>query len=79
MREEVARALRYDPILRREVVVRLTYTVGVGHRPDIVRWFLVKEEVQGLQDSRSSNSGDDGSHPGPSKTLGAKPGLRPAI
>src|SRR6202011_3844079 len=32
--------------LRHEVVVRLTYTVGEGPRPDIVRWFLVKEEVQ---------------------------------
>jgi hypothetical protein len=79
MREEIAKALRYDPILRREVVVRLTYIVGVGHRPDIVRWFLVKEEVQGLQDSQSLNSGDGGSHADPSKTRGAAPGLRPAI
>lgn len=49
MREEIVNALRYDPILRREVVVRLTYSVGVGPRPDIVRWFLVKEEAQKLQ------------------------------
>jgi hypothetical protein len=50
MREEIVNALRYDPILRREVVVRLTYSVGVGPRPDIVRWFLVKEEAQSLED-----------------------------
>ena len=61
MREEIVNALRYDPILRREVVVRLTYTVGVGPRPDIVRWFLVKEEVQNLQDSQSLICRDDAS------------------
>jgi hypothetical protein len=59
MHEEIVNALRYDPILRREVVVRLTYTVGEGPRPDIVRWFLVKEEVQTLQDSQSLVCRDD--------------------
>jgi len=46
-------------MLRREVVVRLTYAVGEGPRPDIVRWFLVKEEVQRLQDNQSLFDGDD--------------------
>ena len=53
MREEIVNTIRYDPILKREVIVRLTYTVGEGPRPDIVRWFLVKKEVQTLQDSQS--------------------------
>ncbi len=53
MQEEIVTAVRYHPILRHEVVVRLTYTVGEGPRPDIVRRFLVKEEVQNLQDSHS--------------------------
>jgi hypothetical protein len=60
MREEITTAVRYNPILRREVVVRLTYAVGEGPRPDIVRWFLVKEEVQRLQDNQSLIDGDDG-------------------
>ena len=59
MREEIVTAVRYDPILRREVVVHLTYTVGEGPRPDIVRWFLVREEVQRLQDSQSLICWDD--------------------
>jgi hypothetical protein len=54
MREEIITAVRYNPILGREVVVRLTYTVGEGPRPDIIRWFLVKEEVQKLLDCQSS-------------------------
>ncbi len=53
MREETVTAVRYHPVLRHEVVVRLTYTVGEGPRPDIVRRFLVREEVQNLQDSQS--------------------------
>jgi hypothetical protein len=72
MREEIVNALRYDPILRREVIVRLTYTVGEGPRPDIVRWFLVKEEVQGLQDSQSLRSGDDASQSDLSKRTGSQ-------
>ena len=59
MREVKANALRYDPMLRHEVVVRLTYNVDVGHRPDVVRWFLVKEEVLKLQDTQSLNSRDE--------------------
>jgi hypothetical protein len=53
MREEIVTAVRYHPVLRQEFVVRLTYTVGEGPRPDIVLRFLVKEEVQNLQDSQS--------------------------
>jgi hypothetical protein len=59
MREEIITAVRYNPVLRREVTVRLTYTVGEGPRPDIVRWFLVKEEVLRLQNSESSIYSDD--------------------
>ncbi len=59
MREEITTAVRYSPILRSEVVVRLTYAVGEGPRPDIIRWFLVKEEVQRLQDTQSLIDGDD--------------------
>jgi hypothetical protein len=50
MREEVVTAVRYSSRLRREVVMRLTYVVSEGHRPDIVRWFLVREEVVRFQD-----------------------------
>ena len=53
MREEIVTLVRYHPILGHEVVVRLTYTVGEGPRPDIVRRFLVREEVQSPQDSQS--------------------------
>jgi hypothetical protein len=60
MREVIITAVRYNPILRGEVVVRLTYVVGEGPRPDIVRWFLVKEEGQRLQDTQSLIDGDDG-------------------
>jgi len=71
MREEIVTAVRYDPILRREVVVRLTYTVGEGPRSDIVRWFLVREEVRSLQDSQSLICGDDASQADPNKERGA--------
>jgi len=57
MREETFTAIRYSPILRREVVVRLTYSVGEGPRPDIVRWFLVREEVLRSQDTQSASGG----------------------
>jgi hypothetical protein len=76
MREEIVNALRYDPILRREVVVRLTYTVGEGPRPDIVRWFLVKEELQRLQDGQSLICRDDASHADLNEEQGATPRLR---
>jgi hypothetical protein len=46
MREEIVTVVRFNPILRHEVVVRLTFAVGEGPRPDIVRWFLVRQEVQ---------------------------------
>jgi len=77
MREEIVNALRYDPILRRKVVVRLTYTVGVGPRPDIVRWFLAKEEVQSLQDSQTLIFRDGDSQADLHKEQGAAPRLRP--
>lgn len=48
MREETVTLVRYSPIHRREVVVRLTYSIGEGPRPDIVRRFLVREEVLGF-------------------------------
>jgi hypothetical protein len=54
MREEIVTAVRYNPILRRQVLVRLTYNVSEGPRPDIVRWFLVKEEVLKSPDSQGS-------------------------
>lgn len=54
MREETSTAVGYNPILKREVVVHLTYSVGEGPRPDIIRWFLVRKEMQGLPDSQSS-------------------------
>ena len=57
MREETFTAVRYNPILKSEVVVRLTYSVGEGPRPDIVRRFLVREEVLRLPDSQSSTGG----------------------
>ena len=77
MREEIVTAVRYDPILSREVVVHLTYTVGEGPRPDIVRWFLVKEEVQRLQDSQNLICRDGVSQADPNKEQGATPRLRP--
>lgn len=49
MREEVVITVRYNSRLNREVVMRLTYVVGEGHRPDVVRWFLVRAEVENLQ------------------------------
>jgi len=77
MREEIITAVRYSPILRREVVVRLTYTVGEGPRPDIIRWFLVREEMQRLQDSQGLIFWDDASQADLNKERGATPGLRP--
>jgi len=56
MREEIVIAVRYNPILRREVVVRLTFTVSEGPRPDIIRRFLVREEVQRFEDNQSELS-----------------------
>jgi len=63
MREETFTAVRYNPILKREVVVRLTYTVGEGPRPGIVRRFLVREEVLRLQDSQNSPGEPVGTSP----------------
>lgn len=57
MREETVTAVRYSPVLGRQVVVRLTYKVGEGPRPDIVRWFLLREEVLRLQDSQTTSTG----------------------
>jgi len=54
MTEETVTVVRYHPILKREVLVRLTYTVGEGPRPDLVRRFLIREEVLGPQDSQGS-------------------------
>ncbi len=53
MREETFTATRYSPTLGREVVVRLTYSVGEGPRPDIVRWFLVREDVLEIKDRQT--------------------------
>jgi len=50
MREEVVTAVRYNPNLRRQVVFRLTYVVEEGPRPDLVRWFLKKEEIESLNE-----------------------------
>jgi len=55
MREETCTTTRYSPILGHEVVVRLTYSVGEGPRPDIVRWFLVREEALEVQDRQTLN------------------------
>ena len=42
-------------MLGHEVVVRLTYRVDEGPRPDIVRWFLVREEALEVQDGQTLN------------------------
>jgi hypothetical protein len=52
MREQTITAVRYSPKLRREVTVRLTYAVSEGPRPEVTRWFLIREEVQNLRDSQ---------------------------
>ena len=57
MREETVTVVRDSPVQGRRDVVRLTYSVSEGHRPDIVRWFLVREEVLTLQDTRSASTG----------------------
>ena len=59
MREETVTATRYSPTLGREVVVRLTYSISEGPRPDIVRWFLVREEVLEVEDDQTSDCRDD--------------------
>ncbi len=55
MREETFTALRESPIRGRQVLVRLTYNVSEGHRPDILRWFLVREEVLRPQDIQAAS------------------------
>jgi hypothetical protein len=77
MREEMATAVRYDPNLGRNVVVRLTYAVGEGPRPDIVRWFLIKEEVQRLQESQTLVGRVDPSPADLNRERGATPKLQP--
>ena len=77
MREEMATAVRYDRNLGRDVVVRLTYAVGEGPRPDIIRWFLIKEEVQRLQESQTLIARDDASPADLNKKQGATPQLQP--
>jgi hypothetical protein len=62
MREVTITAVRYNPILRRQVVVRLTYNVGEGPRPGIVRWFLVREEMLKLQDSQDERTPANRTH-----------------
>jgi len=59
MREETVTATQYSPTLGREVVVRLTYSVSEGPRPDIVRWFLIRKEVLEVEDDQTSNCRDD--------------------
>jgi hypothetical protein len=77
MREEIVTAVRFNPVLRQEVVVRLTYSVGEGPRPDILRWFLVREEVQKTQDSQNSICLDDANQADPNKEHGATPRVQP--
>jgi len=67
MREEIVTAVRFHPILRHQVVVRLMFAVGEGPRRDIVRWFLVREEVQKTQDGQSLVSLDDANQGDPTK------------
>jgi hypothetical protein len=73
MREETVTAVRFDPILRREVAVRLTYTVGEGPRPDMVRWFLVRGEVESLLDSQSLDSSEAASQADVTTERGVRP------
>ena len=63
MRVETVTTVRYSPVLGCQVVVRLTYNVGEGPRPDIVRWFLIKEEVLRLQDSQTTSTGGHVAYP----------------
>jgi hypothetical protein len=77
MREEIVTAVRFNPILRHEVVVRLTYNVGEGPRPDIVRWFLVREEIQNSKDDQDLICLDVAVEVDPNKERGAAPRLRP--
>lgn len=65
MREQTITAVRYSPTLRREVTVKLTYAVTEGPRPGVTRWFLIREEVQNLQDSQGRIAHPpDANHPG---------------
>jgi ribosomal protein S24E len=73
MREVTITAVRYNPILRRQVVVRLTYNVGEGPRSDIVRWFLVREEMLKLQDSQDLILSRGPSQPNPAAQREAAP------
>lgn len=65
MREETVTTVRYNPTLGREVVVRLTYNVSAGPRPDILRWFLVREEELKSQESQNLICGDTASQASP--------------
>ncbi len=77
MREETITATRYSPTLGREVVVRLTYNVSEGPRPDILRWFLVREELLvGAKNGQSSNCRHDAG-PQLNRERGATPSLQP--
>jgi len=76
MREETVTTVRYCPILGCEVVVRLTYEVGEGPRPDIVRWFLVRQEMLNLQPSQGLIWRDDASQVDPSMERRATPRLQ---
>jgi hypothetical protein len=77
MREEIVTAVRFNLILRYEAVVRLTFTVGEGPRPDIVWWFLVREEVQKTQDGQSLICLDHANQANPNEERGAAPRVRP--
>ena len=55
MPEEVVTAIRYSLQLRREVLMRLTYRVSEGPRPDTVRWFLVRKEVETLIQNKTNS------------------------
>jgi len=77
MREETVTTVRYNPTVGREVVVRLTYNVSEGPRPDILRWFLVREEELKSQDSQNLTCGDTPSQASLDRELGATQGHRP--
>jgi hypothetical protein len=55
MREEVITVVRYSLELRREVLMRLTYSVGEGPRPDTVRWFLIGKEIETLAQNKANS------------------------
>ena len=62
MREETITAVRYRPVLGHQVLVRLTYNVDERPRPDIVRWFLVREEVLRLESAGYSPGSKNQDH-----------------